>query len=149
MSPDNSKLAVHAMKWNSGTIGESSFLFVVSAMDGSYISRLIKITHGETGQGEAIVRSPGLYFDDYDRVYAAFNLIAPNQRNSDNGNIQNYQGKLIVGSMNIATETMDYYEEQELYFGRSAALAYKDYGETAANLFVGGATDHCHVTDVS
>ena len=48
--------------------------------------------------------------------------------------------------MNVQSESMDYYKEQALFFGRSAALAYKDYGETAANLFVGGATDHCHTT---
>ena len=66
------------MKWDNGALDESSFLFVVSALDGSYISRLVKITHAEAGKGEAIVRSSGLLYDQYDRVYAAFNLVAPN-----------------------------------------------------------------------
>ena len=96
-----------------------------------------------------MVQSSGLLFDQYDRVYAAFNLISPNQRDSDNGNISQYQGKLIVGAMNVQAESMDYYKEQELYFGRSVSLAYRDYGETGANLFVGGATDHCHINEES
>ena len=47
--------------------------------------------------------------------------------------------------MNTETQEMDYYHEQELFFGRSAALAYKDNGENGSNLYVGGATDSCHV----
>ena len=39
---------------------------------------------------------------------------------------------------------MVFYREQETFFGRSAALAYKDFGETAANLYVGGSVDYCH-----
>ena len=73
-----SNLAVHAIAWNNGEIDKSSYLFVVSALDGSYISRLIKITHNSDGEGEAIVKSSGLLYDNYNRVYTAFNLVAEN-----------------------------------------------------------------------
>ena len=51
--------------------------------------------------------------------------------------------------MNTQTEEMDYYHEQELFFGRSAALAYRDNGETGSNLYIGGSTDSCHVYEES
>ena len=51
--------------------------------------------------------------------------------------------------MNTETEEMDYYHEQELFFGRSASLVYRDNGETGSNLYVGGATDSCHVLENS
>ena len=63
LSPDMMKLAVHAIQWNEGNLDESSYMFVISALDGSYITRLIKITHGEPNVGEALVQSTGLLYD--------------------------------------------------------------------------------------
>ena len=55
LNPDMTKLAVHAIQWNSGNLDENSYIFVISALDGSYITRLIKITHGEANVGESLV----------------------------------------------------------------------------------------------
>jgi hypothetical protein len=56
---------------------------------------------------------------------------------------------MAVSAYNVNDENFDYYHEQEVHFGRSASLAYKDNGPDGSNLYVGGSNDHCYVTSTN
>ena len=45
------------------------------------------------------------------------------------------------------TGTLDYNYEQQRWFGRSAAVLYRDQGLGVSNLFVGGSSDPIHIND--
>ena len=68
-------------------------------------------------------------------------------RDADNNSFTDYAGRMLVGSFDVATATMEWKKEQALFFGFSTALVYKNYGAGSANLFVGGVNDFTHILD--
>lgn len=126
--------------------GNVSYLVVVWSFDGHYSSPMQRIVHGAAGIGDHTVFPSGLLFDSYGRIYAAFNHVGLAGRNSDNGAVTNYAGKALVGGYDSLNNALMFYTEQALFFGKTAAVAYSDYGLTTANLFVGGAVDSCKTT---
>ena len=146
MSPDCKNIAIHGTSLN-GTrepVGRVSYIVVVYANDGHYVTPMIRIVHNVAGLGEHTVMPDGLLFDSYGRVYIAFSHMATAGRNSDNGLITNYAGKALIAGFDSFKKTMMFYTEQETFFGKAASLAYKDFGMTSANLFVGGSVDSCY-----
>ena len=105
-------------------VGSVSYIFVVYANDGSYVTPMIRIVHNVAVLGEHTVMHDGMYFDSYGRVYMAFNHMATTGRNSDNGLIINYAGKALIGGFDSLKKTMMFYKEQKTFFGHSAAFAY-------------------------
>ena len=136
---------MHAIEYDEGDYDYKSYIFVVSALDGGYVTKMARLQHAKRNYGEHYVTSSGLFYDAYNRVYSTFNMVARYKRNSDNDDIRKYASKLVISAFNTQTEVFDYYHEQELFFGRSSALAYIDHGPDASNLYLGGSTDHCHI----
>ena len=66
--------------------------------------------------------------------------VSATKRDADNKSFLNYAGRMMVGSYNIGN-SMNWVTEQELYFGYSTVLAYKNYFPGCSNLFVGGVND--------
>ena len=80
-------------------------------------------------------------------VYLAFNQIySKTMRDADNLAFTNYAGRMMVGSYSVEKNSMNWVNEQALYFGFSGALVYKNYCTDCSNLFVGGANDWSHVS---
>ena len=92
-------------------VGRVSYIVVVKANDGHYITPMIRIVHNVAGLGEHTVMPDGLVFDSYGRVYIAFNHMASTGRNSDNGLITNYAGKALIGGFDTLKDTMMFYTE--------------------------------------
>ena len=54
-----------------------------------------------------------------------------------------YEGKMRLAQLDVATTNLDFWFEQEKFFGRSAALVYVDGPSTgASNIYLGGASDN-------
>ena len=107
---------------------------------------MIRIVHNTAGLGEHTVAPDGILFDKYGRVFLAFNHVAGIKRNSDNGLITNYAGKALIGGFDTVTEKMLFYSEQQSFFGKAASFAFSDFGQTGANVYLGGSVDYCHTT---
>ena len=67
--------------------------------------------------------------------------VSATKRDADNKSFLNYAGRMMVGSYNIIGNSINWVNEQEMYFGYSTVLAYKNYCTTCSNLFVGGVND--------
>ena len=111
LNPSNTKVAAHAIEFDDGDFDYKSYIFVVSASDGNYETKMARLQHARRNYGEHIASSSGIVFDQYDRVYFAFNMVARYKRDSDNGAINNYASKLVVTAYNIVSEEFDYYHE--------------------------------------
>ena len=54
-----------------------------------------------------------------------------------------YESKMRIASMDVATTAWDFHHEQQTHFGRSAALAYHDGSDVASShIYIGGASDN-------
>ena len=150
-SPDCKNLAIHATSLTATRMpeGRVSYIFVIYANDGSFVTPMIRIVHNIAGIGEHTVMPDGMFFDSYGRVYLAFNNVASTGRNSDNGLITNYAGKSLIGGFDTLKKTMMFYTEQKTFFGKSVAFAYKDFGINGANVYLGGSVDYCYTTTPS
>lgn len=65
---------------------------------------------------------------------------------ADNGSFADYAGKVAISGFDSNAESLEFYWHQTYFFGEARAIAYADYGSTGSNAFVGGASDHCHVS---
>ena len=86
-----------------------------------------------------------MIFDAYGRVYLAGNAVDDKGRDTPDGTKTNYEAKHAIFAYEFQTDTVAYFYELQNAFGRSAALAYKDFGFGNVNLFVGGSYDRCYV----
>ena len=111
LNPDSTKLAVHAVEYDSGDWDYRSYIFVVSTSDGSFYTKMARIQHGMRSYAESTVTSSGMVFDAYDKVFFAFNNVADNKQSSDNGAITNYSTRHLVAAFNVQTDTFDFYHE--------------------------------------
>ena len=111
LNPDSTKLAAHAIEYDSGDWDYRGYIFVVSTSDGSFHSKMARVQHGRRGYAENTARSAGMVFDAYDRVYFAFDNVADYKLNSDNGAISGYSTKQLIAAFNVQTDTFDYYHE--------------------------------------
>ncbi len=92
-----------------------------------------------------LMYSDAMYWDPYDKVYMAFQLIGDEKRQTTDGT--EYESRLRIARADVASETLDYYYEQDGWFGRSGALAYKDNGSSGSNVYLGGSSDPFHISD--
>lgn len=147
VSQDTTKIAVYITNVQDNKYyGNTGWLLVLNSSDGSYAnSKVVTIDWGsQTDQGRVVVRSAGMYFDAYERVYLAGNAVDDKGRDNVDGTRTNYEAKHAIFAYEYATSTVAYFMELQNAFGRSAALAYKDAGFGFVNLFVGGSYDRCY-----
>ena len=120
---------------------------MIRTNDGGHVNNALKLTHGLNGKAEHRVSDRGMVYTAAGNVYLAFNqYISVTMRDADNGSFTNYAGRMMVGSYSVAGNSMNWVNEQALYFGFSSALVYKNYCDGCSNLFVGGGNDWSHVT---
>ena len=71
VNPQETQVVAYASELNFGFYDERSFIWVVSASDGHYLTDVLKIDFGDEGYGEFIADSSGMFFDQYGKVYIA------------------------------------------------------------------------------
>lgn len=64
---------------------ERTYIWIISALDGHYITEVTEMRHGDPGNGEYIVESAGMYFDPYGIVYNAHSYIGNKGVATDDG----------------------------------------------------------------
>ena len=150
VDPSGTKLAVHASDRSQSEEGQAntrkyigsyfSFLFKVSAADGSFSSKLMKLTHGSSSSSTVYlyqVMSSGFLLRDDGKIYAAFNMLV------DDSNDYPYCGNVAkerMGCFDSETHEMDFYLERSSWCGRSASLAWRNDDGTDG-FYLGGQTD--------
>ena len=72
---------------------------------------------------------------DNGNVILAFNMQLADYSNAVDG----YESRLRVGSFNTNTDQMNFYYEQESWYGRSTSLAW--HTDPGSGFFLGGNTD--------
>ena len=113
-----------------------SYVFTVSAANGDSWSSLMRIRHGPSLDTHAYtVLSSGMRMSNNGNVILAFNMQLADYSNAFDG----YESRLRVGSFNSISDQMDYYYEQETWYGRAASLAWRL--DPANGFFLGGNTD--------
>jgi hypothetical protein len=85
VNPSGTQLGVHAIEYDDGAYDYKSYVMVLSANDGSYLTKMARIQHGRRNYGEFIASSSGMILDNYGRLYMAFSMVARYTRDSDNG----------------------------------------------------------------
>ena len=146
VSPDGALAVVYSTQrefWDGISYG---YFFVIRASDGGYSSKkAVKIMHvPEAPTRYVLLSSSSIYFTNYGKVLLAFT------QDSDTGSLtfrpcangNNCSSRMRIAQYNVAAESFDWYYEQEKWFGQSVALAYGHWGETADNIYLGGAADH-------
>ena len=106
----------------------------------------MRLTFGQSGKAEHKVYDNGIVYTTAGNVYLAFYQVSATKRDADNGSFSNYAGRMMVGSYSVSGNSMNWVNEQKLWFGYSTALVYKNYCLGCANLFVGGVNDFTHIT---
>ena len=135
ISPDTTKLAVYGT-FLGPNFANNFWLWTVNTSDGGHDSDALQYTLGPVGTSEHVVFDDGIIFTST-KIFLAFLQVSPTLRKNLNKDLE---GKMALGSYDIATQKMDWVKENSM-FGYSAALVYKNYGAAQANLFVGGALD--------
>ena len=102
-------LAAHSVKFDNYDYDFISYIFVVRAEDGHYVTDVHEITHGKRDKGEFIVEASGMYFDPYGIVYMGFNFVGSKGANADDGSFNEYASKLAVGAFNANSKAMEFY----------------------------------------
>ena len=90
-----------------------------------------------------------MYWDNYDKIHTAFRLVVGGLAQATPQGTR-YYARLRIARTDVSTrlaETVDYYYQQEGWFGRSAALAYRDNGPTGSNVYLGGSSDPIHISN--
>ena len=93
-----------------------------------------------------------MYWDQHGKIYTAYNaILGTDTYQSTAKDVTEdgtpYEGRLKISKFDVATETYDYFNIQQKWFGRAAALAYLDNGPSGSNLYVGGSSDTVHISD--
>ena len=117
-------------------------VFVVRVSDGSVIGKVAVFDHGNISGTPALhtIHPYGLIYDQYDKIYVAF---------LQDVVYRGTFGKNLIGIINVGTQTIDAYLEQDTSTGVSAVLAYRDDGPTGANVYIGGIIDRFTNNDES
>ena len=85
-----------------------------------------------------------MFFSKHGKVILAWQMMFQNDGQALvlNGN-NYYEGKMRQAQLNVANTALDFFREQEKYFGRSSTLVYVDGSSTeTSQLFLGGASDN-------
>ena len=99
---------------------------------------------GSQGIGEHQVSDSGLVYAT-NGIYVTFKQESATMRNSTDGSITNYAGRMLVGAFNPTTIERLWLKEQDIFFGYSGSLVYKDFCNGCGNIFVGGVNDWSHI----
>ena len=113
-----------------------SYVFTISADTGTSTSSLIRVRHGPSLDTHAYtVFSSGMKLSDNGNVILALNMQLADYSNAVDG----YESRLRVVSFDTISNQMNYYYEQETWYGRAASLAWRL--DPANGFFLGGNTD--------
>ena len=99
-----------------------SYIFVIRAVDGHYVTGVHEINHGVNGYYR--VESSGMFFDPYGVVYMTFNFFSGSS-SAFNG----YAARLAVGGFDVNTKAMKFFWHQEEFYGEGFGVTYIDQGE--------------------
>ena len=138
LSPDDSKLVVLGTAYNGGSYSVNTMVFVVRPQDGGHLQDVLNLKLGNANFAEFRTFDTGLYYTDTGTVYMAFMQVSPTLQDTDDGTKTNMAGRMLVGSYNAATHSMNWLNEQAL-LGYSASLVYKNFCAGCGNIIVGGA----------
>ena len=109
VNPAGTMLAAHGVEFKEFEYDEKSYIFIVRAEDGHYVTNVHEIKHGKNGIVEFIVEASGMYFDPYGLVYMGFNFVGEKGANADDGSFIEYASKLAVGAFNVNMKEMEFY----------------------------------------
>ena len=143
---DGSSMAVVASHHSSHNV---QWFFTIRPIDGGHQTDVVKYTIGDSGIAEHKVKDSGLFYADNGIVYVAMRQVSATMRNSIDGTITNYGGRMLVGAYEPSSDSILWMNEQKNFFGFSGAILHKDYGAGQPNIFVGGSIDQSYTTSTS
>lgn len=145
----DSRIVVFAFKGNKDPINvvagrNEGFIWMLNS-DGSLANSVFGLTFSDEKEQGWSTSSSAMHFSKNGKVIMAFEMIIGSGKNKayKTSDGKEYDGRMRLLQLDVATNTIDWEREQSTYFSRSVALAYADESTIeASHIYLGGAADN-------